>query len=112
MTSQREQAYLETKANQQRDSMRKADGEHQEDPEREYGKRMRTEEDKRKTVEEQEESLSRDTVRYLKTLERDKTEKESEGTQEAGELVEVEVNQEKVEWESEGETQFEDEGGR
>ena len=92
--------------------MRKADGEHQEDPEREYGNRMRTEEDKWKTVEEQEESLLRNTLRYLKTLERDKTEKESEGTQEAGELEEVEVNQEKVEWETEGETQFEDEGGR
>ena len=38
------------------DNKRKADGEHLEDPERENGKLMRTEGNKRKTVQEEEES--------------------------------------------------------
>ena len=76
---------------------RKADGEHPEDPEREDGKWKRTEGNKRKTVEEEGESMLRNTVKYLKTLERAEAKGESEETTEAVELPEVEVNVEVVE---------------
>ena len=49
------------------DNKRKADGEHPEDPEREDGRCMRTEGNKRKTVDEEEESMLRNTVKNLKT---------------------------------------------
>ena len=49
---------------------RKADGDRLEDHEREDGKWMRTEESQRKTVDEEEESMLRKTVKYLKSLER------------------------------------------
>ena len=47
------------------DSKRKADGEHPQDPERQNGKR--------KTVEEEEESMLRKTVKYLKMVGREET---------------------------------------
>ena len=72
---------------------------------------MWTEENKRKTVEEEEESMLRKTVKYLNTLERTEANKESEETLGEVELAEVEVNEEEVEWRTEGETQFEEEGG-
>ena len=78
---------------------RKADGEHLEDAEREDGQWMRTEGNKRKTVEEQEESMLRKTVMYLKTLERAEAKKDSEETQEVVELGDVEVNEEEVQFE-------------
>ena len=87
------------------DKKRKADGEHPEDPEREDGNWMRTEGNKRKTVEEEEESMLRNTLKYLKTSERAEAKKESEERQEVLELPEVEVNEE---WRAEGGTQFEE----
>ena len=60
---------------------------------REDGRWMRTEGNERKTVEEEEES---------KTLERTEAKKESEETLEGVELAEVEVNDEEVEWRTEG----------
>ena len=80
------------------------DGEHPEDPEREDRKWMRTAGIKRKTVEQEEE----ETVKYLKTLERTEAKKESQETLEVVE-AEVDVNEEEVEWRTEGETQFEEE---
>ena len=79
------------------DNKRKADGEHAEDPEGEDRKWMRTEGDERKTVKEEEESLLRKAVKYLKTLERAEAKKESEERQEVVELAEVDVNEEEVE---------------
>ena len=64
------------------DKKRKADGEHPDDPEREDGKWMRTEGNTRKTVEEEDESMLRNSVRYLKTSERTGAKNESEETQE------------------------------
>ena len=52
------------------DKKRRADGAHPEDPEREDGKWMRTEGNKRKTVEEEQESMLRNTAKYLQTLDR------------------------------------------
>ena len=96
MTSQ--QALLEkAKRNSRVDCRRKAEREHQEDPEREDGKRTRTEEEKRKTVERQPKNRKkacRGTLKNQRTLEREKTETVSEGTQETVELEEVEVNEE------------------
>ena len=69
-----------------------------EGPEREDGKWMRTEGNKRKTVEEEEDSILRKTVKFLKTLERTEAKKESEERLEVVELAEVEVNEEEVEW--------------
>ena len=80
------------------DNKRKAGGERREDPEREDGKWMRTEGNKRKTVEEEDESMLRKTVLSLKMLERTEPKKESEETQEVVELAEVEVNEGEVEW--------------
>ena len=56
----------------------------------------------------QEESLLRKTVKYLMTLEREKTEMLSEGAQEVVEVAEAEMNEGEVEWQTEGETQFEE----
>ena len=86
------------------DNKRKADGEHLEDPDRDKGQSMRTEGNKLQTVEEEEESMSRNTVKYLKTLERTEAKKESEETLEEMQLAGVEVNEEEVEWRAEGET--------
>ena len=69
---------------------------------------MRPEGNKRKTVEEEEESMLRKTLKYLKTLERGEAKKEYDETQEVVELAEVEVHEEDVECRTEGETQFED----
>ena len=93
------------------DNKRKADGEHPEDPEREDGRCMRTEGNKRKTVEEEEESMLRNAVKCLKTLERAQAKKESEETQKVVEMAVVAVNEEEVEWTTEGETQCQEEGG-
>ena len=79
------------------DNKRKADGERPEDPEREDGKWMRTEGNTRKTVEDEDESMLRDSVRYLKTLERTGAKKEADETQK--------------EEDRRRETQFEKEGG-
>ena len=84
------------------DNKRKADCAYPEDPVRDDGKWMRTEGNKRKIVEEEEESMSRKTVKYLKTVERTEAKKESEETLEVVELAEVEVNEEEVEWSIEG----------
>ena len=48
---------------------------------------MRMEGNKRKTVEEEKESMLRKTVKYLKTLERTEAKKEAEETQEVVELA-------------------------
>ena len=77
----------------------------------EKGKWTRTEEIKRKRVEEEEESMLRKTVQYKMALERAEAMKESEETQEVVELAEMEVNEEEVEWRAEGQTQFEADGG-
>ena len=75
---------------------RKAEEEHPEDPDRNDGKWMRTNGNKRKAGEESEESRLRKIVRYLKEL--DKMEnKESGKTQEIVEVAVVEVNEEE-EW--------------
>ena len=58
---------------------RKADAEHLEDAEGEDEKWMRTVAKNRKPVEEDEESMVRKTMQYLKTLEKAETRKESEG---------------------------------
>ena len=79
------------------DNKRNADDEHPKDPELEDGKWMRTEGHKRKTVEEDDESMLRNTVKYLKTFERAEAKKESEEAQEVLELAEVELNEEEVE---------------
>ena len=71
---------------------------------------MRMEGNKRKTAEEEEESMLRKTVKYVKTLERTEAKKESEETLEVVDLAGVEVNEEEVEWTTEGETQYEEEG--
>ena len=76
------------------DNKRKADGEHPEDPEREDGKWMRTEGNKRKTIQEEGVSKLRKTVKYSKTSERTVAKKEPEETLEVVELAEVEVNEE------------------
>ena len=68
--------------------------------------RMRTEGNKQKTVDEEEESMLLKTVKYLKTSERAEAKKGSEETQELVEWAEVDVNQEEVEWRIGGETQF------
>ena len=67
------------------DNRKKADGEHPGDPEREDGKWMRTEGNRWKTVEEQEESMLRKTVKYLKMLER--TEAKIEANEEEVERI-------------------------
>ena len=67
---------------------------------------MRTEGNKRKTVEEVEESMLRKTVTYLKMLEGTEAKKESEDTLEV-----AEENEEEVGWRTEGETLFEEQGG-
>ena len=69
------------------DNKRKAEGEHLEDSEREW----------RETVEEEEESLSRKAMKYLKTLERAEAKKVLRRTQEIVELAEGVVNEEEVE---------------
>ena len=71
---------------------RKAEEEHQEDPERDDGIWMRTDGNKRKAGEESEESRLRKTVRYLKELDQMENKKESGKAQEVVEVAEVEVN--------------------
>ena len=90
---------------------RKAEEEHPEDPERDDGKWMRTDGNKRKAGEESEESKLRKTVRYLKELDKMDNKKESGKTQEVEEVAEVEVNEEEEEWTTEEEPQRGDEGG-
>ena len=92
---------------------RKADVEHPQDAEREDGEWMRTEGNKRKSVEEEEESMSRKTVKYLRTFEMAETKKGSEGVQEIVEFAEVEVNEEEeeIELKTKDERQCEGEGG-
>ena len=68
---------------------------------------MRTEGNKRKTVEEVEESMLRKTVTYLKMLEGTEAKKESEDTLQVAE----ENEEEEVSWKTEGEIQFEEQGG-
>ena len=71
------------------DNKRKADGERQEDPEREDGKCTRTEGNKRKTIEAEEESMLRKIVKYLMTLQRTEAKKQFVETLEVVELVEL-----------------------
>ena len=59
---------------------------------------MRTEVHKRKSVEDDEESMVRKTVHYLKTLEKAEARKESEGLVVFDEFAEFEVNLEEDEW--------------
>ena len=56
---------------------RKGEEEHKEDPERDDGKWMRTDGNKRKAGEESEESRLRKTVRYLKDLDKMENKRES-----------------------------------
>ena len=70
----------------------KADGEHPEDLDHEDGKWVRTEENKRMSVEEEEENMLKKIVQYLKTLGKAEAKKTSEVTQEV-----VEVNEEEDE---------------
>ena len=76
---------------------RKAEEEHPEDPERDDGKWMRTDGNKRKAGEEREESRLRKTVRYLKELDKMANKKVSGKTQEIVEVAGVEVNEEEEE---------------
>ena len=77
---------------------RKADAEHLEDAERVDEKWVRTEANKRKSVEDDEESMVRKTMQYLKTVEKAEARKESEGLVVIEEMPEVEVNSEEDEW--------------
>ena len=88
---------------------RNAEEAHPEDPERDDGKWMRTDGNKRKAGEESEDCRLRKTVRYLKEL--DKMEKEGGKVQEVVEVAEVEVNGEEEEWMTEEESRQGDEGG-
>ena len=67
---------------------------HPEDPERDDGKWMRTDGNKRKAGEESEKGRLRKTVRYLKELDKMENKKESGKSQEVVEVAEVEVNEE------------------
>ena len=69
---------------------RKADGAHPEDPERKHGKWMRTEQNKRKSVEEDEGCMVKKTVRYTKTLQKAEAKREAGGVQEIVGVAEVE----------------------
>ena len=89
---------------------RKAEEEHPEDPERDDGKWMRNDGNKRKAGEESEESRLRKTWRYLKELDKMENKKESGKTQEVVEVAEVEVNEEEEEWMTEEEPRQGDEG--
>ena len=84
---------------------------HPEDPERDDGKWMRTDGNERKAGEESEESRLRQTVRYLKELDKMENKKESGKVQEVVEVAEVEVNEEEEEWMTEEESRPGDEGG-
>ena len=53
---------------------------------------MRTEANKRKSVEEDEESMVRKTMQHLKTLDKAETRKESERLVEIEELAQADVN--------------------
>ena len=89
---------------------RKAEEEHQEDPERDDGKWMRTDGNKRKAGEESEESMLRKTVRYLKELDKMENKKESGQVQGVMEVAEVKMNEEEEEWMTEEESRRGDEG--
>ena len=89
---------------------RKAEEEHPEDPERDDGKWMWTDGNKRKAGEESEESRLRKTVRYLKELDKIENKKESGKVQVVVEVAEVEVNAEEEEWMAEEEPRQGDEG--
>ena len=84
------------------------------DLERQGGKWMRAEGNKRKTVDEEqeaEEDMIKKSVQNLKTLETAQAKKELEEIQEVVELAKVEANEEEDEWEKvDEETQFEEEG--
>ena len=69
---------------------------------------MRTEENKRKAVEEHEGCMVKKTVKYTKTVQ--KAEAKREGVQEIVEVAEVVVNVEESEWRAEEEAQVEGEG--
>ena len=90
---------------------REAAEEHPEDPERDDGKWMRTDGNKRKAGEESEESRLRKTVRHLKELDKMENKKGSGKVQEVVEVAEVEVNEEEEEWKTEEESRRGDEGG-
>ena len=91
---------------------RKAEEEHPEDPERNDGKWMRTDGNKRMAGEESEKSRLRKTVRYLKELDKMENMKESGKVQEVVEAAEVEVNEEEEEeWITEEESRRVDDGG-
>ena len=87
---------------------RKAEEEHPEDPERDDGKWMRTDGNKRKAGEE---SAGLERLRYLKELDKMENKEESGKTQEVVEVAEVEVNEEEEEWTTEEEPQRGDELG-
>ena len=90
---------------------RKAEEEHPEDPERDDGKWMRTDGNKRKAGEESEESRLRKTVRYLKELDEMEDKKEPGKVQEVVEVAEVEVNEEEEQWMTEEESRRGNKGG-
>ena len=89
---------------------RKAEEEHPEELERDDGKWMRADGNKRKAGEESKERRLRKTVRYLKELNKMENMKESGESQEVVEVAEVEVNEEE-EWMTEEELRQGDEGG-
>ena len=55
--------------------------------------------------------MLRKPVKYFKTLERIDPKKESEEAQEVVDLAEVRVNEDEIEWSTEEEAVFEEEGG-
>ena len=81
------------------------------DPERDDGKWMRTDGNKRKAGAESEESRLRKTVRYLKELDKMENKKGSGKTQEVVEVAELEVNEEEEEGVREEESRQGDDGG-
>ena len=85
--------------------------EHPGDPERDDGKWMRTDGNKRKAGAESEESRLRKTVRYLKELDKMENKKESGKVQEVVDVAEVEVNEEGEEEVREEESRQGDDGG-
>ena len=70
---------------------------------------MRTEENKRKSAEE-EGYMVKKTVKYTKTLQKAEAKREAEGVQKIVEVAEVVVNEEESEWRAKEEPQVE--GGR
>ena len=89
---------------------RKAEEERPEEPERDDGKWMRTDGNKRKAVEESEESRLRKTE-ILEGIGQDGNKKGAGNTQKVVEVAEVDVNEEEEEWMTEEEPRQGDEGG-